>query len=256
MLDSEISEITAKALSIAGVVDGIQASLCVTYRSHRPVYLSYVAAGCVGESAQLLKVKERLNIVCSSLDREWVDSLNSSIPVVEITAPHPYDIELQAGKALGGDRENLERALIEELVDDAVLPLIVDGSLVGRPLRPELFGVIKTVDSQYILDESVLFGMPAGWRSPRFRIPAGSQGVGIDRYSCYLRLFPADDKSWKFGLIRLESFSPDTLDTLAARALLERQHGGTGDARWDRHLTSVRACEEVLRAHRPQVYGL
>jgi hypothetical protein len=256
LLDAEPSEIIADPLVVAGFVDGIQNALCVTYRGHRPVYLTYVAAGAVSPSGRPLRVRERLSVVASRLDTEWVEGIGTDIPMVTLDEERPDLLATRAVELIGGERENLERALVEDLVDDGEFPLLVDGSLVGRPVRPEIVGVVKTVARRYLPDESVLWGLPAGWRSPRFRIPAGAQGVTADRYSCYLRLHSASARAWDFALVRLEAFTPEIIDSLAALALNETQSARSGDHRFDRHLAGVRAVENMLRARRPAVYSL
>lgn len=256
LLDASIRRITADPLPVAAFVDGVQAALLVTHRAHRPVFLNYVAAGAVGPGARCIGLRERLTVVCSTLDREWVDSLDSSIPVEELPVELPPEVERAAIQVLGGDRELLERSLVEALCEQETGVLALDGSLVGRPFDEDLVGIVKSTRKKYLSDESCLFGLPAGFRSPRFKIPAGTAGSGHDRYSCYVRMFDASSKAWNFGLIRLETFHPDLLDGLAARCLAERQSPAGGDARWDRHLASVRAVEEFLRARRPAVFSM
>lgn len=256
VLDADPVKVTAQAMVPAGFVDGVQASLCVTYRAHRPVFLSYTAAGAVGAGAKPLGLLENLVVVCSAKDREWVEDLGSTIPINELAAESPPDVEREAHQLLGGSREKLERALIEDLDSHGLRPLVVDGNLVARPFSTGLLGVVKSTRRRYLPDERVLFGLRAGWRSPRFRIPAGSNGHANDRYSCYLRLHDASHQAWNFGMVRLETYDADQLDPLAARCLLERQGAASGDARWDRHLASVAAVEEFLRARRPTVYGM
>ena len=187
------------------------------------MYLTYQAAGALVAGGRLMGVKERLTIVCSTMDREWVDTVNppdSPLPVTELLQLAPPDVERAAWVQLGERRERLERALIEELVDNGVGPLACDGSLIGRPQSLLLHGVVKSTRPKYYKDETVLYGMPQGWRSPMFRIPSGSDG-------------------W-----------------LAARALVERQSAQPGDCRWDRHRLSVATTEKVLRSRRPDVFDL
>lgn len=253
LLDDNPAQVSGPPLVPAGFVDGVQASLCLTHRSHRPLYLNYVAAGCVGPGAEVVGLRERLSLVCSQADREWVDQLNSPFIVDELASVTPPDLERLAVQLLGGERETLERALVEDMVAAGKGVLVLDGSLVGRPPLRQLVGVVKTTRRRYLTDEGVLFNLPAGWRSPRFKI--ASPGLP-ERFSCYLRLFDASERQWSFGLVRLEAFDPDLLDALAALALDERQHPAAGDPRFDRHLTSVRACEDVLRARRPAVFTL
>lgn len=255
MIDTDPALVTAEPLVAKGFVDGVQAALCVTYRGHRPVYLTYVAAGAGSSDGRLLAVKERLELIHSRLDTEWVASVASGIPTVELDETRPDELASAAIAVLGGDRETMERSLVESLVDAADSHLVVDGSLVGRPSRRQLLGVVKTTMRRYLPDESVLWGLPAGWRSPRFRIPAGSQGVHVPRYSCYLRLHDASRQAWNFALIRLETFDLDLLEPLCALAISERQPAGSRDRRYDRHLSGVRAVEDLLRARRPAVFG-
>lgn len=255
LLDTEPLEVTAAPLVVDGFVDGVQSALCVTFRGHRPVYLVYAAAGASSRDGRLLAVSERMSILHSRLDADWVRDLGSDIPSEELLEERPDEIAQAALSALGGGREMLERALIEELCGDGDRFLVVDGGLVGRPLRNNVVGVVKTSQRRYLPDESVLWGLPLGWRSPRFSIPAGSQGVRRERYSCYVRLHDASRQAWDFGLIRLETFDAALLDPLAALALTERQPAGSLDRRFDRHLAGVRAVEDLLRARRPTVFA-
>lgn len=260
LLEEKRARVTAKPMQPIGFVDGIQAALTVTWREHRPVYLTFVSAGCVGagprRQAQLIAVKERLDLVGSHLDAEWLTQLPESAPVVLLDATEPDQIERAALARLGADRETLERELVTDLVGNGTGTLVLDGSLAKRPVDARLLGVVKTVRTRWLQDESVLWGMPEGWRSPRFKIPAGTHGVEADRYSCYLRLFDAEHRGWDHGLVRLESYDPELLEPLAALAMAERQSKRSRDSRGDRHLASVRACEDVLRARRPVVFGL
>lgn len=255
LLEDDNVEVDGAPLPIAAFVDGIQASLNVTYRSHRPVYLNYVAAGAVGEGARFLGMREKLTVLCSSMDTEWVQSLGQSIPIEELAAVSPLDVERGALATLAGDRESHERHLVEDLVAQKVGTLCLDGSLLGRPPLSSLVGVVKSTNKKYLSDESMLFRLPQGWRSPIFKIAENTAGISPDRYSCYLRLTSAENRAWNFGLIRLEAYTPDLLMPLAARALRERQGVASGDPRFDRHLASIKACEDALRARRPPVFG-
>jgi len=255
MIDTDPAEIVCEPIKVEGFIDGVQAALCVTYRGHRPVYLTYVAAGVGSADGRLLAVKERLELLHSQLDTEWIATVASGIQTIELAETRPDELASSAIAVLGGERETMERSLIEDIVDTRNANLVVDGSLVGRPVRRQLLGVVKTTMRRYLPDESVLWGLPAGWRSPRFLIPSGSQGVRSPRYSCYLRLHDASRQAWNFGLVRLETFDLDLLEPLCALALSERQPAGSHDRRYDRHLAGVRATEDLLRAHRPTVFG-
>lgn len=256
LLDEKNSKVTADPLPIDAFLDGIQASLLVTHRAHRPVYLSYVAAGAVSRGATPVGLKEKLTIFCSTVDREWVDSLSTTIPVEEIACETPPDVEKAALQILRSDRDSLEKSLGADLVEALPGYLVLDGSVMFHQYSTKTLGVVKTTRRKYLADESCLFGLPVGWRSPRFKISAGHGGGNIDRYSTYLRMFDASTQAWNFGLIRLEAYDPDLLDGLAAACLRERQSSAGGDARFDRHLASVRACEEFLRSRRPSVFSL
>jgi hypothetical protein len=256
LLDGKSAEILEDPLVVSAFVDGVQASLVLTYREHRPVYLNFTGAAAVSEDLTAVAIRERLHLVASQEDQEWTSSLRSTVPAMFLPSNSPDEVERLAVASLAGDRESLERSLIDELVVESHLPLVLDGSLVGRPIDNRLTGVVKTTNRRYLPDETVLYGLKAGWRSPRFRIPAGSHGVKADRYSCYLRLFDASRNAWNYGLVRLETFDSGMLDPLAALCLTQRQNPRSGDARGDRHLRTVRACETLLRARRPAVYDL
>jgi hypothetical protein len=256
LLDTNASQVIADPLPVSGFVDGVQSAAAVTWREHRPVYLTYVAAAAVGAKGVPLGIEERLEVLCAEPDTGWVLEAAHTIPVRVLEGATPAEVEGAAFNRLGARREELERLLITELTSSASCgSLILDGQLVARPHDPRLFGVVKTTRKRYLQDESVLWNLPEGWRSPRFSIAAGTGGPSPQRYSCYLRLFDARSRGWDFGLLRLESYDPDLLDALAARCLVERQGSGARDARWDRHLGGVRQVENFLRARRPAVFA-
>lgn len=258
LLDTEPCRITADPLALAAVVDGVQASLVVTYRSHRPVLLSYTGAAAVDPSVRPLHIDEHLEIVHCPAEGPWVFSLGSTIPTHEVATDDPLEAETQARDRLGGLRAAAEQRVVEAArAGDAGGTVLVDGGLRGYGASRHLVGVVKSHRTRYLPDESVLWGLPGGWRSPRFRIAGrevGQATPAADRYSCYVRLFDASEQPWNFGLVRLETFDPERLDPLAAAALRQRQPAGS-DARWDVHLKAVRGVEDMLRARRPAVFG-
>lgn len=261
LVDSSRAKLTGPPLPVDGFIDGIQSSLLVAYREHRPIYLTFQAAGAVGRGAEIIGLKERLSLVASSMDLPWLAEVNHTappLPVHEIAAVSPLDVEREAYAAVGDWRDRLERTLVEELVDAGTGPLVVDGSLRGRPYSLALHAVVKDVAStRYLPDERELYTLPAGWRSPIFCLSRGAaNGSMVDRYSCYVRLHDASASSWNHGLIRLEAYDPAALDALGALALAERQGPRSGDGRWDRHLTSVAVTEKVLRARRPAAFDV
>lgn len=257
VLDPGPSEICTDALAVNAFVDGIQAALVVTHRGHRPVYLNYAAAGALALDGSPVALAEDLWVTSSSSDREWVDGLGSTIPIETLEAETPPEVERLGMDSLAGHRSHLERSVVAQLQHAGAAAVVLDGALIGREQDRRLFGVVKSTARKYLADEGCLFGLRTGWRSPRFVIPAGPAGSGVARYSCYVRLHDASRHHWNFALIRLECFEdPDLLDPLAARCLLERQPPTAADARWDRHLRSVRATEDFLRARRPAVFSM
>lgn len=250
VLDEKPQAVIAEPFAADCFADGIQASLCVAWREQRPVYLFYVAAGAIGAAGVPFGVRETLTTVCSTADTEWVENLDSSIPITSLDVTSPPDIEGAAHRLLGQLRADHESALIKDLVD-AGRRVVVDGSLMGRPRSNGIVGVVKTVRTKYMPDERSLFALPEGWRSARFKI---SHPTG-DRWSAYVRMHDASREKWDFGLIRVEAWELDQIDEIAARALRERQSARSGDGRWDRHLSSVHTCEEYLRSLRPAPFG-
>jgi hypothetical protein len=254
MMEKNSKEILGEPLLVSGFLDGIQASICLRYIEHRPVYLSYAAAGVITEEKNLNSVKESLELVMSSMEKDWYESIDYSMKQFFIEEEEPEEIELQAANRLSEQRNLLESNSIEENLNSREGYLVLDGGLVGKKIDQRLVGVVKTTRNKYLEDESQLRELPEGYMSPRFIIPAGSQGVQAARYATYVRLHDASKRHWNFGLIRLESFDPEVLEKLAMRCLLERQSSRSMDARFDRHITSIKSCEEKLRANRPSIF--
>jgi len=249
-------KVTSEPLIPAGFVDGIQAALLVTHRSHRPVYLNYAAAGCLSHDGKLVAMYEDLFASGAADDTEWFETLGTTLTWTGITITRPDEVAPEAVRILGTRRDTLEKALVEQLEAAGTSPIVVDGHLALRPASDSLLGVVKTMRTRYLPDETPLWGMPQGFMSARFRIPAGTMGCTRDRFSCYLRLHDASSRAWDFGLVRLEAFDPSLLAPLAAMALAERQSSRARDSRHDRHLAGVRAIEDVLRARRPAVFAM
>jgi hypothetical protein len=242
-------EVASSPLVVEGYVDGVQSAVTLRHIGHRPIVLQYAAAAAVGDGAQVRAISESLQIVHSSIDTEWVLEVADRIARVSLVEEEPHAVTVRQVQHLRAERVEREREVVQAAVGDGWL--VLDGSLIARPVQNGVVGVVKTTQRRYLGDESQLWSLEEGWRSSRFRIPAGIE-CGQDRFSCYLRLFNAAGRGWDFGLIRLEAFDAEVLDALAARCLLERQ-GSTRDGRWDRHLAGVRAVEDVLRARRPEL---
>jgi hypothetical protein len=254
LLDDGPSAVSSEPLAVAAFVDGIQAAVAVSYHEHRPSYLLYTAGGAVDGRYDPVGLREELVLVCSSLDLEWAHGLGGGVPIEVANGQSPAEIDTEAMALLAGKREAAERELQVELTEQDITPIVVDGSLIGRS-GEGVVGVVKTMRHRYLADESCLYGLGTGWRSPRFAIKPGAGGGGEVRYSAYVRLFDATNAPWDFGLIRIESFDPDILDSVAAMCLAERQSGHSGDGRWDRHILGVRRCEEFMRSRRPAVFA-
>jgi len=253
--DGDPRPVTGTPLAVSAFVDGVQSTRVLAWRQGRPVALSYLAAGAAGPGPALLGVHERLMITCSSSDLDWVGTVNSgdpAVPVHVLTSTTPPSVAADTAAMLSTLRDELERNLVSGLLDAGADILALDGSLSSRPVDERLVGVVKTTRTRYLPDESWLWSLPAGWRTPIFRIAAHGP-CRTDRYSCYVRLHDASRAGWDFALIRLEAFTPDLLEALAARTLAERQLPGSSDPRWDRHLQSVAVCEQLLRDRRPMV---
>lgn len=253
MVDACSLEVVSDPAEVAGFVDGIQAHMHLTHIERRPVSLYYVAAGALAKGAKPVALVEHLRLQCSEEDREWVENLGSNIPVEILPGATPPELELAAAKSVGAARDRAERTVIDEMLKVGGVGLIaVDGSLMARPHSDRLVGIVKTTAVRYLGDERVLWDLPRGWRSPRFTIGAGERR----RYSCYVQLVEKGDGAWNLGLIRLESFVLSHLEPMAATCLAEVQTRSSGDPRWDRHLGSVRAVEEFLRARRPATFTM
>jgi hypothetical protein len=256
VLEDSPLKVTGSPLAVDAFVDGIQSSMVLTWRDSRPVYLAYIAAGAAGPGPDLVGLAERLLLIASVEEQDYLDEINPAdqpIPQVLLPATIPPEVERTAGAEVGRVRDLLERTLVERLLAAGARYLVLDGDLMSRTPDVRLVGVVKTSRTRYLPDESVLWTLPAGWRSPIFRIPPHGPSR-TDRFSCYLRLNSAANSPWDFGLVRLEAFDRDLLMPLAARVLLERQPEGVSDSRWDRHITSVAVCEQLLRDRRPVIF--
>ena len=248
LLETDPQPVTADPLDVTCFVDGVQSSLSLTHREWRPVHLIYVAAGALGAEGHVYGVRERLTIVASALDAQWARDLPGGVPVLELDEESPFSLGSAGVRELAGARDALERELVDDLVEEDVGVIVVDGSIVGRDVSTSVVGISKTTATRYLADESVLLGLEEGWRSPRFVIPAGVGGGHVPRASCYVRLRGSRNRGWDYGLVRIEALDADLLDGFAARCLAERQPRGNADLRGDRHLSSIASVEIFDRA--------
>lgn len=253
LLDDSPSKVTAAPLQEAMFIDGIQSNSVLTYRTHRPVTLVAAAAGAVDAQMHPRHVIENFEVLCAREDHDWVLEHECPLPVRVVSeSVEPAVVEAATSADLKNARDGLEILIAADLLDEGGPGerVLVDGHLANRPPDGRLGGIIKTTDTRLLSDESVLWGLPEGWRSPRFVMPANHGGPSAQRYSCYVRMRPAGDKPWGFGLIRVEAYDPDQLDEIAATALAFRQPVGTHDARGDRHVAPIALVEKWLRSRR------
>lgn len=253
MVDKTPLVVQAQPAKVDGFLDGIQSSMHLTHCGQRPVVLSYVAAGALAPGARPVALAERLRLWAAGEDHEWVQSVSGGIPVEELPAVAPPDMETEVQRRIGASRDDVERDVLNDLLrqnSDGII--VVDGSVMMRARSKRIVGVVKTMRSRYLTDESVVWSLPRGWRSPRFAIGSGDNV----RYSCYVQLVDKRDGAWNLGLVRLEAFDLELLEPAAALCLGEAQTASGGDPRWDRHLGSMRAVEEFLRARRPAAFTL
>ena len=68
----------------------------------------YAAAGAVTGSSsgvQPIRLRQRLAVICSTLDRDWVDEVRDRLPVEELPVETPPGIEHAAVQVLGNTRD-------------------------------------------------------------------------------------------------------------------------------------------------------
>lgn len=254
LIDQAPAKVTAKPADDAVFVDGIQSASVLTYRTHRPVTLVMAGAGGVDAQMNPRHVVETLEVLCAREDEQWILDLGCPVAVRVVSeSVEPSVVERDSAEELKRSRDQLEILATADLLEMTSAPtrVFVDGHLAGRPADPRLAGIVKTTHTRLLSDESVLWGLPEGWRSPRFVMPANHGGPSAQRYSCYVRMRAAGDRPWGFGLIRVEAYDPDQLDEVAATALAYRQPSGTHDQRGDRHVAPVAHVEKWLRSRRP-----
>jgi len=240
-------ELATDPLPILGGVDGVQQLRVLAWREHRPVWLGYVGAG-VWDGRRLYHVHERVVMLCSTVDLDWVREQGPPpVPVRPIPEARPPYLEQEAQVRLDRMRRRAEAATVLAVAQQTDLPVLVDGTIWGY--RSErVVGVSKTVRTRWLPDplNDQLWNLPFGWRSTRFRI---EKAGGV--WSCYVRI-TAPRRSWRHGLVRLEARDRDLLEPLGAWCLRGRQRAGTMlDPRGDRHVRLVRETEEALKARIP-----
>jgi hypothetical protein len=240
-----------RPLPVIGFADGVQSQFTLRHVAHRPVSIVWAAAGAVDNAATLLEFRQRLELVASAADGNFLAGLSRAaggLPFHLVEDLTPWGVAVATQRLVDEWRREVESDVVATVPISEARFLMVDGSI-RRHSRDGVVGVIKSVDTQYLADESALPDR-AGWRSAVFSLPATTTAER-DVVSAYLRLHDAPGStSWSHGLIRLEAHDPETLDRACALALRHRQSAGSGDPRWATHLEGMHMAEEVLKAFR------
>lgn len=253
MLEADPVEITPQHVDNSVFIDGIQSAKVLSYENHRPVILSFTSAGGVSQALQPVDLIETLEVICCESKAE--ELLAGGCPVAVTTVPdsdNPGDVDSAVQRIVGESRDKQEFLLAARLLRaDPDGLIIADGHLARRPDDERMLGIVKTTNTNLIGDESGIWALREGWRSPTFRVPANFGGGTVDRYSAYVRLRSSRNRQWSHGLIRVETFTPEMIDTAAAIALANRQGVRTDDPRGDRHVIPVARVEKWLKARIP-----
>lgn len=256
LLEDNIVEVTADPPPPASSVfiDGVQSATTLTYRKHRPVTLAMSGAGAVTGRLEPVQAAETIELLCARADVDWAAEQGCPTAIRCITeSAAPTDVEREVGAVVGQERDSLEILLAGRLASQEQWDLIaVDGGLAGRTGDPRLVGIVKTTNTRLLSDESVLWRLPEGHRSPAFRLPPNYGGVdAAPRLASYVRMRDASGASWQTGLIRVEAYTMEALETAAATALAYRQPVATADPRGDRHIAPIAHVETWMRSRRP-----
>lgn len=256
LLEDDIVEVTAAPPPPASTVflDGIQSATTLTYRNHRPLTLAMAGAGAVTGRLEPVMVEETLDLLAARADIAWAEEQGCPTAIRCISeSDAPTDVEREVGNCLGQERDALEVLLTQRLALDDQWDLIcVDGGLAGRPGDHRIVGIVKTTNTRLLNDESVLWRLPEGYRSPAFQLPPHYGGSdAAPRMSAYVRMRDASDAAWQTGLVRVEAYSKEALDLAAATALAYRQPTATTDPRGDRHISPIAHVETWMRSRRP-----
>lgn len=253
MLEADPVEIIPAAVDNSVFIDGIQSAKIISYQDHRPVILSFTSAGGISQSLKPVDLVETLEVVCCESNAE--DILANGCPVAVTTVAdneNPGVVDSAVRGEINKSRDKQEFLLAARLLraDNEGL-VIADGHLAHRPEDKRMLGIVKTTNTNLIGDESDLWRLREGWRSPLFRVPADFGGGTADRYSAYVRLRSSRNRQWSHGLIRVETYDPEMIDVAAGIALANRQGVRTTDPRGDRHVTPVARVEKWLKSRIP-----
>lgn len=234
-------------LEPVGAADGIQRSRLITVRSGRPIWLAAVSAGVANYGERVLIADADLYLIGSHLDEAWMRDRPGGVPTAVLDAVDPGTLVADFEHTLQEHRWQLEARVVRRAVEHGTV--VVDGSIDRYTAEhgDRVVGVVKSLATPYLTDESELRRLGEGCCSQVFTLPA-ERRPQLDRASSYLRLHDPGFSHGTFGVVRLEAVDPDQLAPLAAWACTQRQGPSSGDTRWPVHLASIAWVERVLRA--------
>ncbi|MDA8047544.1 MAG: hypothetical protein M0Z30_20315 [Actinomycetota bacterium] len=256
IVDRRIRRVTTAPVTVAGLIDGVQARALLRYINRRPVTLEFAAAGCYRGGTRLDTICTRLVMSCSWLDEGRVRPHVDKMPLVVLDEVFPEDLEAVQAAVVDRMRRHVEHLAWTHAPCPTGSVLIIDGDLSRAPVDCDhLVGVVKQPGVQY-WDEEGLPDLPHGHLGPILELPARRRDERT-RFSSQLRLVPAGaDAPWDLGLVRLEAFDPELLEPLAAACLAGAQNRQSGDPRWAVQIAPMRYAEESLKAMIPAYFTL
>lgn len=247
--------IEAAPLEPIGFLDGVQRRALIGRRDRLDITLVFLAAGAVLGS-RLLTVEERLAVLCSVRDEEFVRAALTDIPTVALPDLLPWGVANATESWIDSTRRRLEELALEGTPQVPHHFVVVDGSLPPHSPRLDAVGVIKTAATDWLIDESS-YPYRGGWRSPALLLPASRAGERA-RLTCFVRLRDVEGcHTYDYSLIRVECFEEagiDVLEAAAALAVQQRQPLTSGDPRAEVHMRAMRKTEEVLRTRMPVAF--
>ncbi|MBD3926096.1 hypothetical protein IEZ26_15840 [Nocardioides cavernae] len=247
--------IEAAPLEPIGFLDAVQRRALVGRRNRLDISLVFLAAGTVLGN-RLLNVEERLAVLCSVQDEQFVRAALSDVPVVALPDLLPWGVASATDGWIDETRRRLEERALEGAPRASGHFVVVDGSLPPHASRLDAVGVIKTTATDWLIDESS-YPYLGGWRSPALLLPPSRAGDRA-RLSCLVRLRDVEGcHAYDYSLVRVECFEEagiETLEAVAALAVQERQPLTSGDPRAEVHMRSMRTTEDVLRTRVPVAF--
>ena len=245
-----------RAPRIWGGLDGIQRSQVLVRRAHRPLALGYAAAGCVPVGTRMVHWHhQRLFGLCSYLDEDEMRAAAPDLPIVALDERWPDGVAQAGMELLDRVRRHLERLAVAAISIPAGSVVAVDGDLRHVPAHvSQVVGVVKDTTNPYgDLDPTAL---AAGQCSDIFELQPERRTDRI-RFSCYARLRASGGHEPEgLSIVRLETFSPETLEPLAKCLVNCTIAPGQPNARHGSHLRLIASTEDVLRAVAPAALWL